>query len=142
MSVQNPIIFYDGVCGLCNHVVQFTLKRDKKGMFRYAALQSAFAEEILPPYGGKPKDLNTLYVLVGHPESKAQLLHKSTAALFVLRNLGGFWRLLSLGRILPTFLRDFMYDMVARSRYSIFGKQDSCMLPKPEWSDRFLDQEG
>ena len=140
MNAQNPIIFYDGICGLCNHVVQFTLERDKKGLFHYAALQSQFAKDTLPQYGGKPEDLNTFYVLVNPTQTDAHLLEKSSAALYVLRNLNGFWPILGIGVIIPKFIRDFIYDRVAQSRYKMFGKQDACMLPAPEWMERFLDQ--
>ncbi len=134
----NPIILYDGVCALCNRINQFTLKRDKQGVFRFAALQSTFAREILLRHGADPDELDTFYVVTNHGETSERLRNRSRAALFVLRTLGGFWRVLSVIGILPTFLLDLGYRLIANNRYRLFGKHDQCVLPDPKWEDRFI----
>lgn len=134
-----PILLYDGVCGLCDRLVQFTLPRDKNGVLRYAALQSELGTEILRRHGRNPDDLDTLAVVVDRGLPTERLLVRSRAALFVASTFGGAWRLLAVLRIVPTFLLDLAYRGVARIRYRVFGKFDACQLPRPEWRDRFLD---
>ena len=132
----NPILLYDGVCGLCNRLVQFVLKRDSSRHFRFASLQSDFASRILQRHGLDPNDLDTVYLV----EPGERLTARSDAVISVLRRLGGFWRALALLlRALPKSLRDWGYDIIARSRYRIFGKHDSCLLPEEKYRDRFLD---
>jgi predicted DCC family thiol-disulfide oxidoreductase YuxK len=133
------LILYDGVCGLCNGLVQFVLARDPWGVFHFASLQSEQARRILAPYGRDAADLDTFYVLTGFRTDGAQLLEKSTAALFVLQHLGGPWRWARFLRNLPFGLRDWVYDRVARNRYRLFGRQETCPLPTPEVRSRFLD---
>ena len=87
-----PIILYDGVCGLCNRFNRFVLARDPAGRFRFAALQSALAGQILARHGRDPRDLDTLYLVLGHGRPGERLLRKSDAALWILRELGGPWR--------------------------------------------------
>ena len=137
---MNPIIFFDGVCGLCNGVVLFVLKRDQKELFHFSPLQSPFALEFLPKYGGNPQELNTFYVIKNPNGAHPELLSKSTAALYVLSNLGGVYRILSLARFLPRFFRDFCYDIIAKNRYRIFGKKEVCMLPEENWLPRFIEE--
>jgi predicted DCC family thiol-disulfide oxidoreductase YuxK len=138
---MNSVIFFDGVCGLCNHLVLFVLKRDKKKIFRYSPLQSKYALDVLPKYGGDPKSLNTFYLLKEPDSEHPILLKKSAAACYVLSELGGFWKLISYGRFFPRLIRDLVYDCVAKTRYRFFGKKEVCMLPEPGWSDRFLEEE-
>ena len=136
---MKPIIFFDGVCGLCNHVVLFVLKRDQKGFFRFAPLQGDYARSELPKFGGEPEELNTFYVLTFDSSGTPNLLDKSTAACYVLSELGGFWKVLSTGKILPKILRDMIYSLVAKTRYRFFGKKEVCMIPEPEWTERFVE---
>ncbi|MAA78828.1 MAG: thiol-disulfide oxidoreductase [Deltaproteobacteria bacterium] len=137
---MTSIIFFDGVCGLCNHSVLFVLKRDRNNRFLYSPQQSPYAQEILPKYGGNPQNLNTIYVLKDAESEQPTLLKKSTAACYILSELGGGWRLLSYGRFLPQFLRDFAYDCVAKTRYRFFGKKEVCMLPEAGWTEKFLEE--
>jgi predicted DCC family thiol-disulfide oxidoreductase YuxK len=131
----NPILLYDGVCGLCNRLVQFVLRRDSRARFRFASLQSDYAIRILQRHGLDPQDLDTLYVVAGE-----RLATRSDAVIFILRELGGFWRFLSFAlRILPKPLRDWGYGAIARHRYRIFGKYQNCPLPERKYQDRFLD---
>ena len=133
----NPILLYDGVCGLCSRLVQFVLKRDASGHFRFASLQSDFASRILRQQGLDPDDLDTVYLV---EEPGQRLTARSDAVISVLRELGGFWRAAAvLLRALPKSLRDWGYDVVAHNRYRIFGKHDTCLLPEEKYRDRFLD---
>ena len=136
----HPILLYDGVCGLCNRLVQFVLKRDRRQLFRFAPLQGELAARVLRRHGKDPADLDTVYVVVAPDTPDERLLPRSGAVLFILRNLGLGWRLLALlGRIAPRFLADWLYGQVAQRRYRIFGKYESCPLPSPETRARFID---
>jgi predicted DCC family thiol-disulfide oxidoreductase YuxK len=137
---SNPIIFYDGVCGLCNRLVQFVLKRDSRDRFRFAALQSPFADRILKRLGADPRDLDTVYVVMNHNQPNERLAARSDAVVLILREMGGFWKVLSFPiRLLPRWLRDWKYDLVARYRYRVFGKYDTCLLPQEKDKRKFLD---
>lgn len=146
------MILFDGVCNLCSRSVQFILKRDKRGRFRFASLQSPVGQALLQQ-AGLPADHIDTFVLIensnlpilstgvtaGTPPSAIKVYTRSSGALRVLRLLGGAWALLYIFWIIPRPIRDIVYDWVARHRYRWFGKQDSCWLPRPEWKDRFLD---
>jgi predicted DCC family thiol-disulfide oxidoreductase YuxK len=134
MASDGHIIFFDGVCGLCDRLVQFVLVRDRRRRFRFAALQSPFAADTLRRFGKDPADLDTMYVL----DDEGQLRRKGRAILFVLRTLGWPWRILTVGAILPTVVIDWFYDRVAKTRYRIFGKLEACRLPSAEERSRFL----
>jgi predicted DCC family thiol-disulfide oxidoreductase YuxK len=141
VAMSSPIILYDGVCGLCNRFVQFVLRRDKKAFFRFASLQSRFAREVLARHGANTENLDTVCVVGNRGEAGEFLLSRSEAVAFVLRELGGFWRLVgSLLRIIPRLVRDGFYKLVARHRYRIFGRYESCPLPDAATRARFLDQ--
>ena len=156
--MSNPILLYDGVCGLCNRFVQFILRHDRNAIFRFTSLQSALAARILARHNFTPSDLDTVYVVVnpdfqtlswipnGNPkgdpndDAKEFLLVRSDAALFVLRQLGAPWRTASfLLRFVPKFLRDHAYNAIARRRYRIFGRSETCVLPGAQDRGRFLD---
>ncbi len=139
-SSSNPIILYDGVCGLCNRFVQFVLKRDSHDRFHFAALQSDFAICILQRHGAAPADLDTMYVVLEHALPGERLASRSHAAGVVLQELGGGWGVLGLVlRGLPGWLRNWGYNLVARNRYRIFGKYDACPLPTETDRRKFLD---
>jgi predicted DCC family thiol-disulfide oxidoreductase YuxK len=138
--MAHPILLYDGVCGLCNRLNQFVLRRDPAGIFRFASLQSALAARTLSRHGADATDLDTVYVLVNPDQPDEYLLARSDAAIFVLKQLGGFWGLLGfVAQFKPRFLRDWGYRIVARNRYRFFGRSETCMLPSSENRDRFLD---
>ena len=130
---MDRIILFDGVCNLCNRSVQFIIKRDAAGYFKFASLQGETGQLLLKRYGLK-NDLNS-FILIEN--NKAYV--KSSAALRVCSLLGRAWPLLSVFRLLPPSFRDFLYDIIAKNRYKWFGKEDSCMLPLPQWKERFLD---
>jgi predicted DCC family thiol-disulfide oxidoreductase YuxK len=138
--MSHPILLYDGVCGLCNRFVQFILRRDHNAIFRFAWLQSALAARILDRHGANPTDLDTAYVVANHELPGEYLLSRSDAVLFVLKQLGGFWRAAAfLVQLLPKLLRDAAYNVVVRHRYRIFGRSEVCTLPRHQDRSRFLD---
>jgi predicted DCC family thiol-disulfide oxidoreductase YuxK len=139
--MSHPILLYDGVCGLCNRFVQFILRRDRNAVFRFASLQSAFAATILARHGVNPTALDTVYVTVNYERPDEYLLSRSDAAIFVLKQLPGARPPLTfLLRLVPEFLRDAIYDLVARNRYRIFGRSEVCALPSEQDGSRFLDR--
>jgi predicted DCC family thiol-disulfide oxidoreductase YuxK len=138
--MPNPILLYDGVCGLCNRFVQFILRRDRNAIFRFASLQGSVAARILARHGANPTDLDTVYVALNYDLPDEYILARSDAAGFVLNQLGGPWRSAAfLLQLLPKFLRDLVYNAIARHRYRIFGRSDTCTLPRDQDHSRFLD---
>jgi predicted DCC family thiol-disulfide oxidoreductase YuxK len=141
----HPIILYDGVCGLCNRLNQFVLRRDGQGTFRFAPLQSPLAARILARHGANPQDLDTVYVVLNHDLTKEaqpdeRLLPRSDAVIFALKRLGGIWQVLGLFvQLLPRRLRDWGYRIVARNRYRVFGRFESCVLPRAADRSKFID---
>jgi predicted DCC family thiol-disulfide oxidoreductase YuxK len=132
--LEKPVVLFDGVCNLCNGSVQFILKHDPKGYFKFAALQSTAGAEILKYFNLSTTDFDTfVFVERGKPYLR------SSAALRVARGLSGLWPLLYAFVIIPAPLRDLGYRWVARNRYRWFGKRDTCMIPSPELKARFLD---
>jgi predicted DCC family thiol-disulfide oxidoreductase YuxK len=129
-----PVLLYDGVCYLCNGLVRFTIRWDRKKKINFASLQSDTGKAYLKALSLPTDDLNTLvYIRAG------EHFIRSTAVLEILKDLGGFWRSFYIFILIPKCLRDPVYRLVARLRYRIFGKRDSCKLPSPETRDRFLD---
>ena len=128
---EERIIFFDGVCNLCNGAVQFIIKRDPSAKFKFAPLQSTQADQLLSEKLTKSLDSIVLY-------DGGKEYTKSTAALNIAKELSGPWRLFLVFKILPKKVRDWVYDLVASKRYKWFGKRDHCMLPTPELKKRFL----
>jgi predicted DCC family thiol-disulfide oxidoreductase YuxK len=139
ISESNPIVLYDGVCGLCNRLNQFLLKRDAHDRLRFASLQSDLAAVLLKRHGVDSLDLDTVYVVINYDQPGERLLSRSDAIIHALTQLDGIWKLVSVGGALPRFLRDGVYKVVARNRYRVFGKHESCMLPDPKHRHKFLD---
>lgn len=128
-----PIILFDGVCNLCNGSVQFIIKRDKEAKFRFASLQSEAGRKILEQFH-LPLDTFNSFVL--YQDDK--IYTRSTAALRVFSQLKG-WKWVGALSYVPRFIRDGVYNLIARNRYRWFGKKDVCMIPTPELKSRFLD---
>lgn len=134
MSSSCPILFFDGVCNLCNGAVQWFIIRDKNDKLKFASLQSDLAKELLPSVGVDPSSLSSLILL-----ENGKAYSRSTGALRAIRHLGGIWRFLAFTLLFfPDFLRDGVYDHVAKNRYRWFGKEEACLLPRPEWKHRFI----
>lgn len=127
------MLLFDGVCNLCNASVQWILKRDRKGIFKFAALQSDTGQMLLRQFGFSEKNFETV-VLV----TDGRIFTRSDAALEIVQRIGGVWSLLAVFKIIPRSIRDTIYDWVARNRYRWFGKKEECMLPRPEWGERFV----
>lgn len=128
------LILFDGICGLCNRLNQFILKRDPADKFRFAALQSPHARQVLSRFGKKPDDLNTLYVI-----AEEKIFSKAQAVLFILKEVGGVWKMSGVLKILPSFVLNLGYDFIAKRRYRIFGKFERCPVPSPKDRAKFLD---
>lgn len=134
------LLFYDGVCGLCDRFVRFLLTRDPAGQIRFAQLQGALARRELAPHGHDPADLNSVLVIADWQSPRQRVLARSRAVLHAVGCLGGVWGLLArIARVVPEVLADLAYAFIARRRYRLFGRFDSCPLPRPEWRNRFLD---
>lgn len=127
------VLLFDGVCNLCNASVQWVLLRDKKSVFRFAALQSEAGQEILKKFGMETEHFDSVVLVDGD-----LIYTQSDAALGVATRLGGVWQLMGVFKIVPRFIRNAVYDWIARNRYRWFGRQEQCMLPRPEWKGRFL----
>jgi len=139
---SNPIILYDGVCGLCNRFVQFVLRHDHKDCFRFAALQSNFARTLLERHNLNSDALDTVYLVLDYGQSTECLLSRNEAATATLKELGGVWRLWAkLLDLLPKRFRDWRYALVARNRYRFFGKYETCPLPNGKDRHKFLGAE-
>jgi len=137
MSGQD-VLLYDGVCAMCNWLVQFVLPRDPQGRFRFASLQSDFGRAILAKYKLDPNDLDSFYAVVDYGTSSEHVLNKSAGAFHVVSQLKAPLKLLSAFKIIPRPLTDFGYDLLAKNRYRMFGKHDSCMMPDSAYQDRFI----
>ena len=136
-SRTNYIVFYDGYCVLCSKSIDFILSRDTLAAFRFASLQSDFAQKTLPERGYPIANIKNLsnIVYLRHNDIKI----KSDAVLSILWDLGGFYKISRLVYFLPRFVRDFGYDRLAKLRYRIFGKRDACRVPTPQEMSRFLE---
>ena len=136
---SKAIVLYDGVCGLCNRAVQFLLKRDRLDRLQFASLQSDLAAKVLNRHGLDPKGLDTVYAVLNYGEPNETLLAKGDAFLFFAGVVGGIWSVARVVKIMPRPVRNRLYDFVARHRYQVFGKSESCMLPDPKQRHKFLE---
>lgn len=132
-EINSPVLLFDGVCNLCNGSVQWVLRHDARAQFRFAALQSDTGQALLRRFGLDPAQLDTVVLVDGE-----HIFLRSDAPLEVARRLGGVWAFFLIFKVLPRPLRNAVYDWVARHRYRWFGRQEACMLPRPEWKGRFL----
>jgi predicted DCC family thiol-disulfide oxidoreductase YuxK len=129
-----PIVLFDGVCKFCNSSVNFLIDHDCKGRLRFAALQSPTGQALLERFGLRKTRFDTLVLVEGK-----RCYLRSTAALRIATYLDGWWWLAAMGLFVPSFLRDYAYDIFARNRYRWFGTLDACRMPTPEMRQRFLD---
>jgi len=128
------IVLFDGVCNLCSGSVLFIIQRDKKGIFKFASLQSSFGQQQLDTFKIDKNLLHSVILLRSN-----QIFQRSDAALEIAKQLSGAWPVLYIFKILPRFLRDGVYNLIARNRYSLFGKKDACWIPTPQLKERFLE---
>jgi predicted DCC family thiol-disulfide oxidoreductase YuxK len=133
------LVIYDGVCGLCNRLLQLLLEHDRRQVFTFASSQSAIGSAMVERFGGNPCEVTSFYVLADYRTGRARLFSRSRAALFVARELGWPWKAAAAMGILPVAILDRLYDCVARNRYRMFGRVDQCAVPSPELRSRFIE---
>jgi len=133
LSKTNPILLFDGVCNLCNGVVQFVIKYGSKNTLRFAALQSETGQQILKHFNLPKEDIFSVILV-----ENEKVYLRSSAALRMYKNMGGLWSLMYLFIIIPRPIRDAVYNLIAKNRYKWFGEKESCMIPTPELKSRFL----
>ena len=131
---NKKIILFDGVCNLCNTSVQYVIRHDKKDIFRFVALQSDLGQSILKHIGIDTKNIDSIILY----EPGVAYFYKSSAAIEIAKTLGGFFTISAIFSIIPTGLRNLIYDFVAKNRYKWYGKQEACMIPTPELKAKFL----
>ncbi|HTD92346.1 MAG TPA: thiol-disulfide oxidoreductase DCC family protein [Chitinophagaceae bacterium] len=132
--MDKPIVLFDGVCNLCNRSVQFILKRDKRKLFQFASLQGKRGQELLRKFDLPTNDFNSFILLEGN-----KIYTRSGGVLRILRRLGGGWSLFYAFIIIPPFIRNGVYNWIARNRYKWYGKREECWIPTPDLKSRFLD---
>ncbi len=128
------VILFDGVCNLCNGFVQFVLKRDKNKVFQFASLQSNYGKELSAHFNLSSDNLKTVILFDGE-----NILMQSDAGIKIISSFGGVWKLILVFKIIPRFIRNGIYNLLAKNRYTLFGKKDQCMIPTENMKDRFLD---
>lgn len=134
MVPMNPVILFDGVCNFCNGSVNFIIKRDPGGTFRFAAVQSDAGKALIADCGIDPAGIDSV-ILVDHGKAFTE----SAASLRISRRLGAPWSWAYALILVPRPIRDSIYGLIARNRYRLFGKRDECMIPTPDVRARFLD---
>lgn len=133
MNSDQPILLFDGVCNLCNSLVRFIIKRDRKAKIRFSPLQSAAGKSMLLKSELRESYLDSVVFIKGD-----KYFLRSSAILHLLNELGGAWKLFYGFLIIPPFMRDFIYRVIARTRYKVFGRTDSCMVPDEKIKSRFI----
>ncbi len=128
------VVLFDGVCNLCNGAVKFIIKRDPAARFKFASLQSAFGKSQLIKYNLDPEALHSIVVV-----ENDVAYQRSDAALKIARNIRGPWSALGALKVVPRFIRDGVYNLIAGSRYILYGKRDNCMIPDDGLKARFID---
>lgn len=131
---DKKIILFDGVCNLCDSLVQYVIKHDKKDVFRFVSLQSDLGQKILKHIGIDTIHIDSIVLY----ELGISYYYKSTAALQIAKELGGFFSLVAVFQVFPTSINDFIYDYVAKNRYKWYGKKEECLIPTPELKSKFL----
>ena len=132
--MHESVVFFDGVCNLCNGTVQFLLKIDKHQRLQFGSLQGETAKRILPTYQISTEKLSSIIFI-----HQNKVYTESTAVLEIFRIIGGFWTIFYIFRIIPAFIRNGIYKWVARNRYHWFGKRSSCRIPTLSERGRFLN---
>lgn len=131
---KGNFVLFDGVCNLCNGFVQFIIRHDKKKKFKFASLQSTFSQQYLQETNQSTTQFTSFIYLRNGKELK-----QSTAALYVLKDLQSFISLLFILIIIPPFIRNYVYNIIAKNRYKWFGKREACMVPNENLKARFLE---
>ncbi|MGK7896755.1 MAG: thiol-disulfide oxidoreductase DCC family protein [Xenococcus sp. (in: cyanobacteria)] len=129
---DKPIVFFDGECVMCNQFVDILLNIDRIGTIMIAPLQGSTAAKLLPPLPNNREEWSIFYI------DQGQVFEQSDAFLNICRRLGSFWSILSLFKIIPRPLRDYIYRVIARNRYRLFGRRSTCRMPNEQEKSRFL----
>jgi predicted DCC family thiol-disulfide oxidoreductase YuxK len=132
MNNQHIIIF-DGVCNLCNNAVNFIIKRDASNQFVFAPMQSPAAQALIAKYDAQNVGIDTFLLI-----KNGQCFYRSNAALEITKDLSGYWYLCLVFKLVPRPIRDFVYRLIAKNRYRLFGKRKQCMIPTDTLKDKFL----
>lgn len=132
-SQSHPVVVFDGVCNLCNGAIDFIVRHDREAVFRVTANQHGAGRQLLADHGMSPDEVDTIYLF-----EEGRMYQRSTAALRIARRLPFPWRLLYGFIIVPAPIRDAVYRVIARNRYRWFGKKETCRLPTPSETSRFL----
>lgn len=132
-SQSHEIILFDGICNLCNSSINFIIDHDEENHFKFASLQSDFGQQVLMKYGKNTNEFDSIILL-----KNDTVYQKSEAVVEITKHLSGYWKYFSILGFIPTFLLNFVYDIVAKNRYHFFGKLEVCRLPTPELKARFL----
>lgn len=135
IPINKQLILFDGVCNLCNSSVLYVIKRDKKDKFLFAPLQSDIGKDIIKKFDIDTKKMDS--ILLYNPK-KDNISYKSTAALLVAKQIGFPSNLLTVFLIIPAFIRNWVYNYIAKNRYKWYGKKESCMIPTPELKAKFM----
>lgn len=130
---ENKVILFDGVCNLCNSSVNFIIDRDRNNVFKFAALQSEAGKNLLDQFSLNEKEFDSVVLISGN-----KCFVKSDAALNIVKEFPGLWKILYIFRIIPLTIRNKLYDVIAINRYRLFGRKDTCRIPSPELREKFL----
>ena len=135
VAQNKTVILFDGVCNLCNSAINFVIDKDKNNTFHFASLQSEFGQALLAHFEKDTSDFDSMIVY-----ENGKIKTKSTAALRIAAGLSGSWKFLNVFRVVPSFLRNALYNLIAKNRYKWFGKKNECRIPTPELKAKFIEQ--
>ena len=133
IKANQSLVLFDGVCHFCNNSVNFIIDRDPKKKFVFAPLQSEFAEKVLAHFGEPTKVIDTIILIHNN-----KIYKRSRAALEIAKQLNGLWPLIYVFIIIPGFIRNLVYNFIAKNRYKWFGQMEACRIPTPDMRERFL----
>jgi len=134
-NISQPILFFDGVCNLCNSTIDYVIRKDASETIRFAPLQSDTAAKLLPDHNIDPNDLDTVILL-----QDSQVYTRAAAAIRIMDIIGGWMKIPAfIGKLMPSFISNAIYRLVARNRYRWFGKEETCRIPTAAEATRFLD---
>jgi len=131
---NTKVILFDGICNLCNNAVNFIIKNDKKNIFQFAPLQGKYGIKIQNKYELDLKEIDSIILIDGD-----KVFTRSTAALRIAKDLRAPYFIFYIFIVIPVFIRNFIYDLIAKNRYKWFGKMESCMMPSNELKSKFFD---
>lgn len=133
INTDRAVVLFDGICNFCSSSVLFIIKRDPEGYFRFAALQTETGSMLMKKYNITSVKMDSIILIENN-----KVYYRSSAALRIASKLKGGWKLFYAFIIIPPFIRNFFYDIVARNRYRWFGKRDYCFIPEPNMKERYI----